>query len=193
VTGVFQLIIYLGSNTYSLFTLFTPLIQLLVNSDFTPEKIHLFPDYVPNWYGTATTNILMIGVISFNVSTLGIILYCKIRSKIFRYYAMKQKIQIQMNSWLTGYSLEIEYVYAAILTIIYFTLLFGVGMPLLYISAFFSFTVLFWSYKYIFISFCERPLTYNHSINKTMRKIMFGALILHCIFAPIFLKAPGIA
>jgi hypothetical protein len=106
---------------------------------------------------------------------------------------MKQKIQIQMNAWLNGYCLEIEYLYAAILTIIYFTLLFGVAMPLLYISAFVSFIVLFWSYKYIFISFCERPLTYNHSINKTMRKIMFGALILHCIFAPIFLRAPGIA
>jgi hypothetical protein len=135
----------------------------------------------------------MIGAVSFNLSALGIILYCKLRITIFRYFALKQKIQIQMNSWLTGYSLEIEYVYAAVLTIVYFTLLFGACMPLLYIFAFISFVVLFWSYKLIFIYFCERPLTYNHSINKKMRKTMLGALIVHCIFTPIFLKAPGIA
>jgi hypothetical protein len=66
-------------------------------------------------------------------------------------------------------------------------------MPLLYIFAFISFVVLFWCYKLIFIYFCQRPLTYNHSINKKMRKSMLGALITHCLFAPIFLKAPGIA
>lgn len=47
----------------------------------------------------------MIGAISFNISALGIIVYCKIRTKIFHIYAMKQKIQIQMNSWLKGYTL----------------------------------------------------------------------------------------
>jgi hypothetical protein len=107
VTGVFQLIIYIGNNTYSLFNVFTPLIQILVNADFNTSKISLFPDYVPNWYGVSASNILLIGVISFNLSTLGIILYCKIRMKICRYYAKKQKIQIQMNSWLSGYTLEI--------------------------------------------------------------------------------------
>ncbi len=65
----------------------------------------LYTDYVPNWYVTASSNIIMIGAISFNLSALGIIFYCKIRTKIFRFYALKQKIQIQMNEWLKGYTL----------------------------------------------------------------------------------------
>jgi hypothetical protein len=105
VTGIFQLLIYLGNSSTSLFSLFTPLIQMIVDSDFNASKITLFPDYVPNWYVTASSNILMIGAVSFNLSALGIILYCKLRTTIFRYIALKQTIQIQMNSWLKGYSL----------------------------------------------------------------------------------------
>lgn len=142
---------------------------------------------------TASSNIIIIGAVSFNLSAIGIILYCYLRKKIFTYFATKQKIQTRMNQWLRGYKLEIEYIYAAVLTIIYFTMVFGAGMPLLYVLAFISCVILFWSYKFVFINFCERPLTYNHSINKKMRKVMFGALILHCLFSPIFLKAPGIA
>lgn len=65
-------------------------------------------------------------------------------------------------------------------------------MPLLYILAFFSFLILFWSYKYVFVNFCAKPLTYNHSINRRVRKMIFGALILHCLFTPVFFKAPQI-
>ena len=77
--------------------LFTPLIQDIVSSDFRPEKITLFTDYVPEWYSAASYNIVMIGAISFNLSGIGIILYCKLRRKIFYYFAKKQQIQIEMN------------------------------------------------------------------------------------------------
>lgn len=83
------------------------MIQALVNSDFKPEKITLFSDYTPNWYITASYNIIIIGAISFNLSAIGIILYCKIRMKICNHFAKKQKLQIQMNNWLKGYVLEI--------------------------------------------------------------------------------------
>lgn len=66
-------------------------------------------------------------------------------------------------------------------------------MPLLYPLAFVSFLILFWSYKYVLIRFCTKPLVFNHSVNRRVRKVMFGAVIMHCIFTPIFYKAPGIA
>lgn len=105
VTGVLQLLIYLGSESTSVFEIFTPLIQAIVHSDFKPEKITLYSDYVPNWYLTASYNVIMIGAISFNLSGIGIILYCILRKRIFKRFALRQKIQIQMNSWLTGYVL----------------------------------------------------------------------------------------
>ena len=36
VTGVLQLVIYLGQNNASVFELFTPMIQAVVNTDFKP-------------------------------------------------------------------------------------------------------------------------------------------------------------
>lgn len=47
----------------------------------------------------------MIGAISFNLSAVGIIFYCIVRKKIFYRMANKQKLQIQMNTWLKGYTL----------------------------------------------------------------------------------------
>lgn len=94
-----QLVIYLGSESGAsyIFEIFTPLIQDVVSQDFKPSKITLFSDYVPDWYIAASYNIVMIGAISFNLSGLGIILYCMIRKKICYYFAKKQQIQIQMN------------------------------------------------------------------------------------------------
>lgn len=94
VTGILQLIIYLGSERTSIFELFTPMIQAIVSSEFRPSKIELFSDYTPNWYITASYNVIIIGAISFNISALGIILYCKLRKKLFEFFAKKQKIQI---------------------------------------------------------------------------------------------------
>lgn len=59
-------------------------------------------DFTPDWYKTASLNILMIGAISFNLSAIGIILYNFVKRKIFHYYAKKQKLQIQMKKWLKG-------------------------------------------------------------------------------------------
>ena len=63
-------------------------------------------------------------------------------------------------------------------------------MPLLYPLAFASFLVLYWTNKYVFINFCAKPITYNHSINRRVRKILFGALIMHCVLTPVFFRAP---
>jgi hypothetical protein len=81
------------------------MLQSIVNKDFRPSKITIFSDYSPNWYITASYNVVMIGAISFNLSAIGIIFYCIIRKKVFNYMAKKQKIQVQMLNWLKGYVL----------------------------------------------------------------------------------------
>ena len=100
VTGCFQLFVYLGSESSSFFNIFTPILKSLINEDFDTSKITLFSDYVPDWYVLSSSNIFMIGAMSFNLSAIGIIFYCFMRRIIFRKIAARQKLQIQMNSWL---------------------------------------------------------------------------------------------
>lgn len=166
---------------------------MIVHPGFSPDKIYLVGDFTPFWYSVAALNIILIGAISFNLSAVGIIIYCSLRKFIFKKIALRQKIQIQMNRWLEGYELEIEYIYASALTIIFFTLLFGSCIPILYPFAFIAFLVQYWCYKLIFIKFCKKPLLYNHSINKKASNLVFIALAMHCFFAPIFFKAPQLA
>ena len=75
----------------------------MIHPDFSVDKVILTHDYTPDWYIVSAYNIIIIGAISFNLSALGIILYCAIRKRIFEYYAKKQALQIQMNKWLEGY------------------------------------------------------------------------------------------
>ncbi len=105
ITGVLQLVIYMGNGHISIFKIFTSLIQSVIDNGFQPEKLTLSFDYNPDWYITASYNVIMIGAISFNLSAFGIIFYCKIRRKLCDYYANQQKLQVQMNKWLTGYVL----------------------------------------------------------------------------------------
>lgn len=74
-TGVLQLVIYLGKGHISIFKIFTPLIQSVIDNCFQPKKVTLFFDYNPDWYITASYNVIMIGAISFNLSAFGIIFY----------------------------------------------------------------------------------------------------------------------
>ena len=97
-----------------------------------------------------------------------------------------------MKNLLEGYELEIEYIYASLLTIIFFTLLFGSCIPILYPLTFLALLVQFWCYKFIFIRFCKKPLVYNHSMSRKASNMLFFGLIMHCIACPIFFKSPQI-
>ena len=98
-TGLLQLIIYLitPDQKLSFFEIFTPLIKSVVHEGFDPKKIVLHTDFTKGWYKTAVLNIMMIGVISFNLSAVGIILYSWIRRKITHEFAKRQKLQIRMK------------------------------------------------------------------------------------------------
>ena len=142
------------------------------------------------WYSVAALNILLIGAVSFNLSAWGTIMYCQIRKYVFTKLSLKKKILIHMKNLLEGYELEIEYIYASLLTIIFFTLLFGSCIPILYPLTFLALLVQFWCYKFIFIRFCKKPLVYNHSMSRKASNMLFFGLIMHCIACPIFFKSP---
>ena len=57
----------------------------------------------------------------------------------------------EMNDYLRGEAIEIQFIYAFGLNIIFFTLLFGGVMPLLWIFGFFSVVFLYFIQKIIFV------------------------------------------
>lgn len=101
-------------------------------------------------------------------------------------------MQIKMNEWLEGEPIEIEYIYATALTVLYYTFLFGTCLPLNYFLAFISLLVIYWSNKYVFITYCQHPLTFNHSVNSLVTRTLLIGLIMHCVMTPIFLQAENV-
>ena len=83
-TGLLLLMIDLVTDDWNLsfFQVFNPMIKLILHEDFDHKKIVLFHDYSKKWYQSATDNIMMVGVVSFNLSAVGLIIYCYVRRKI---------------------------------------------------------------------------------------------------------------
>ena len=77
-------------------------------------------------------------------------------------------------------------------TIIYFCLLFGSSIPLLYPFTCIALMLLYWSTKFIFVNFCARPLLYSHSMNSLIVKILFFGIIIHSFTAPLYFGASTI-
>lgn len=57
------------------------------------------------------------------------------------------------------------------------------GFPILVLSCFLSFLIMFLVEKKIFISFCKKPPLYTDKISKVVMKFMLFALLIHCLFA----------
>ena len=149
-------------------------------------------DYNKLWYTMASEKILIISMISFNISSIVKIFYSFCRKIICEFYARKQVIQCKMNYWLEGQQIEIDFIYAFTATLICFALLFGASIPLIYPFTCIALSLLYWSTKFIFVNYCAKPLLYSHSMNSLMVKILFIGVMLHCLVSPLFFGAATI-
>lgn len=82
-------------------------------------------------------------------------------------------------------SFEIEFIYAFVLNIIFFTLLFGPVLPLVWIFGSLSLFILYWAHKYIFIRYSKKPLVFSHSINHVVTRMVLFGIVLSCLIAPL--------
>jgi hypothetical protein len=60
-------------------------------------------------------------------------------------------------------------------------------MPILWIFGTVSIILLYWSYKYIFINYCQQPLVYGHSINHLITKIILFGICLSSLTTPLLI------
>ena len=142
-------------------------------------------DFSREWYLHNSDKVMLMAVLSFNFSSVIDIIYSIIRKAIITHFAMKKETVAEINDFLKGETIEIQFIYAFVLNIIFFILLFGAAMPILWISGFFSVMLIFWIYKLIFIKYCQKPLVFCHSINHFVTRLIFFGIVMSTIVSPL--------
>lgn len=69
------------------------------------------------------------------------------------------------------------------LTLLYVTLMYGGGMPLLYVCAMISFFAIYWVDKITLLRVYKTPPRYNKKLMSASRSWLVPALIIHLIFS----------
>ena len=81
-----------------------------------------------------------------------------------------------------GPELMFEYRYSTMLNSVYISLMFGSGMPLLYLFGFVSFFLTYWVDKFAFLRIYQTPPRYNKDLMKASRESLYVAIFIHFIF-----------
>lgn len=105
-SGILQYIVFLeikfsDSSSFSFVNIISPLQKALVGYlDIDTKKIEMATDYNRKWYTIAAYKLILIALVSFNVSSFGKIAYSFLRKLACNFYARKQQLQCRMNYWL---------------------------------------------------------------------------------------------
>lgn len=144
-------------------------------------------DFTRQWFINNSGKILLGALLSFNFSSLIDIIYSIGRKAILTRLAAHQETVAQMNDFLRCETLQIQFIYAFALNIVYFTLLFSAVMPILWIFAFISCTLLYGVQKLIFLRYCSQPLVFGHSVSHMVTRLVLFGVILSSAVTPFLL------
>jgi hypothetical protein len=165
-------------------SVFGDVYRALSVSKIAPEH-----DFTRLWFLNNSGKIMLIALLSFNFSSLIDILYSVFRKAAITHIAAQQPTVAEMNDYLKCETVQIQFIYAFALNIIFFTLLFGVVMPLLWVFGFVSVLLLYWVQKLIFLRYCQQPVVYGHSINHLVTRFILIGIALSTGMAPLLLGA----
>lgn len=82
-----------------------------------------------------------------------------------------------------GPELLFEYRYSTMLNTVFISLMYGTGMPVLYLFAFISFSLTYWVDKWTFLRIYQTPPRYNKQLMQTSRTWIDAAIIIHFLAA----------
>ncbi len=91
--------------------------------------------------------------------------------------------QYQLNQSYSGRVFKLEYRYPTVLNVLFVTLLYSAGMPILYPLAAVTFTVLYLTDKVALLRLYNRPPKYKASLAKLAYAAIPFAILLHLAFA----------
>jgi hypothetical protein len=81
-----------------------------------------------------------------------------------------------------GPELLFEYRYSTMLNTIFISLMYGTGMPILYLFGFISFWLTYWVDKWTLLRIYQTPPMFNKELLKTSREWINVAIIIHFVF-----------
>jgi hypothetical protein len=82
-----------------------------------------------------------------------------------------------------GPELLFEYRYSTMINTVFISLMFGAGMPVLYLFGFIAFFLAYWVDKWTLFRIYQTPPRYNKELNKVSREWLNVAIIIHFVFS----------
>lgn len=65
----------------------------------------------------------------------------------------------------------------------FIVMLYGSGLPFIYLTTFLNLIILYWIDKYFILRVCQRPKELDQQLEVQLRKFMYLFLIIHLVFA----------
>lgn len=184
------------SNTYKMFIvqfINTGILILIVNAQISgvPGWLPIlngdYDDFSTGWYkqvGVAIIFTMMIGIISPHIANgmFHLKFFCKRchdRKCTCKKTHTRQLYQGDYENMYMGPELLFEYRYSTMMNTVFITLMYGAGMPILYLFASLSFFLTYWVDKAAVLRIYQSPPRYDISLQKSTREWTNLAIIIH--------------
>jgi hypothetical protein len=136
-------------------------------------------DFDTEWYQTVGSSVILICVLSIATPHIDPMIKWARHGRKKRLYAATQITQAKLNQLYLGKEFYLSDRYAYSVSMMAVTLMYGSGMPILYLISAVHMLVAFWVNKYLFIHFYRTPPHYDASLGKVAVSRLPYALLLH--------------
>ena len=139
-------------------------------------------EFSSSWFSSIGTTIILVQIQDIVVSK-AIVMYDLFVLKFKQYMARTRKgyvlSQEELNKIYMGLEFEMPFRYAQLLSTIFVTFTFGIGIPLLYPIACATMLFAYFLDKFIFVSYSLTPERLNATLSHSVAQILPFALVIH--------------
>lgn len=149
-----------------------------------------YDDFTSEWYKQVGVSIILTMLLGIFSPHLANGVYW-LKDAIIRFWdrrwtcdrkRTKQIFQSDYEQMYMGPELLFEYRYSTLLNMVYISLMYGTGMPVLYFFGSVTFFLSYWIDKWTLLRIYQTPPRYNKDLMKTTREWMNIAVLLHFVF-----------
>eukprot|EP01138_Halocafeteria_seosinensis_P001604 gb/GECG01001643.1/.p1 GENE.gb/GECG01001643.1/~~gb/GECG01001643.1/.p1 ORF type:complete len:1298 (+),score=138.22 gb/GECG01001643.1/:1-3894(+) len=189
----------LRSVTWRLFVLMyinTAVVTILVYADFVRipfvnvESNINYNDFTPDWYVFVGTGLLV--TMSAYVLAAQVVPVSKAVRTWYRRKAEGAPSQDDLNERYLGPSLDWKSRYSYLINVVFVTMTYGGGMPMMFWFGFGSFFVCYWVDKYMFCNIYRTPPRHDTGLLKRMSSMIPGAIVIHAAVSAWMYTAPSV-
>lgn len=148
-----------------------------------------FTDFSPRWYlivGEPLTMIVILQIFfpHFSLILNGIMTFfnrCMDRSCTFNRMYTKKVAQKEYENLYIGPQFILQVRLAQMLTIVFVCMIFGSGIPMLYVITWLSFIITYWTDKILILRYYRKTDEFDEKLTKKFVSVLPWSIILHII------------